>query len=121
MSNMEALLLDKGDKMNTKTLMETVKKIENQYSAEGITKENLCSLVMTIFSEVNKYKKLTQDERKEIIIAITNSVIRKIDEGETDSDLEVLLISLVPNLVDSVFITINSVGALKKLLCCSKN
>ena len=39
---------------------------------------------------------------------------------EQDSDMEILLLSLVPNLVDSLMLTINASKKLKELLCCTK-
>jgi len=118
---MKGLLLEKSDKIDTKSIMAFYSNLEKKYKHEGgITKENLCSFVMSIFSEVNKYKKLTEDERKEIIIAIANKFIRTLEEGDVDSDIEILLMSLVPNLVDSVFFTIRSSKMLKKFLCCGK-
>ncbi|QIG59988.1 hypothetical protein [Dishui Lake phycodnavirus 4] len=105
--------------MNSEEFKEFYSRLQLKYKTEGITKENLCSLVISIFMEVNKYKKLSEDERKEIIISVVNEFIRTLDEGEVDSEVEVLLMSLVPNLVDSVFFTVKSSSMLKKILCCS--
>lgn len=117
---MNSLLLEHSKNIDTKQVMELYKELQEQYCKEGITKENLCSVVMRVLTEVNKYKKLSEDERKEIIISILNKLIRNIDEGANDSDIEVLLMSLVPNLVDSVFFAINSSNKLKQLFCCMK-
>lgn len=117
---MKELLLEKSDRLDGKSIMEFYNRLQAKYKSEGVTKENLCSLVMSIFMEVNKYKKLTEDERKTIIIAIANKFIRTLDEGEVDSEIEILLMSLVPNLVDSVFFTVRSSNLLKKYLCCGK-
>lgn len=117
---MKGLLLEKSTKMNVQSVLDVYNKLDAKLDAEGINKSNLCSYVMIIFGEVNKYKKLTEEERKEIIISMLNKLIRKVESGDEDSELEILLMSLVPNLVDSLFFTINASSKLKKLLCCVK-
>lgn len=117
---MKGLLLEKSEKMDVQSILAVYKKLETKLDAEGINKTNLCSYVMIIFTEVNRYKKLSEEERKEIIIAMLNKLIRKVEAGDEDSELEILLMSLVPNLVDSLFLTINASKKLKQLLCCIK-
>jgi len=107
--------------MDTKSIMKVFEDLKHRVETEGINKGNMCSYVMTLFTEVNKYKKLTEEERKEIILSILTKLIKNIDGNEEqDSDMEILLLSLVPNLVDSLMLTINASKKLKELLCCTK-
>jgi hypothetical protein len=118
---MKGLLLQHADKLDTKSIMKVFEDLKHRVETEGINKGNMCSYVMTLFTEVNKYKKLTEEERKDVILAILTKLIKNIDgDEEKDSDIEVLLLSLVPNLVDSLMLTINASKKLKELLCCTK-
>jgi len=114
-------LLQHADKIDTKSIMKLFEDLKHRVETEGINKGNMCSYVMTLFTEVNKYKKLTEEERKEIILSILTKLIKNIDGNEEqDSDMEILLLSLVPNLVDSLMLTLNASKKLKELLCCGK-
>jgi len=118
---MKGLLLQHADKLDTKRIMVVYEGLKDKIETEGINKGNMCTYVMMLFTEVNKYKKLTEDERKEIILSILTKLIKNIDGNEEqDSDMEILLLSLVPNLVDSLMLTINASKKLKELLCCTK-
>lgn len=118
---MKGLLLQHADKIDTKRIMMVYEGLKDKIETEGINKGNMCSYVMILFSEVNKFKKLTEEERKDIILAILTKLIKNIDGDESkDSDMEVLLLSLVPNLVDSLMLTLNATKKLKEILCCGK-
>lgn len=118
---MKGLLLQHADKIDTKRIMMVYEGLKDKVETEGINKGNMCSYVMTLFSEVNKFKKLTEEERKDIILSILTKLIKNIDGDESkDSDMEVLLLSLVPNLVDSLMLTLNATKKLKEILCCGK-
>ena len=118
---MKGLLLQHADKIDTKRIMMVYEGLKDKIETEGINKGNMCSYVMILFSEVNKFKKLTEEERKDIILSILTKLIKNIDGDESkDSDMEVLLLSLVPNLVDSLMLTLNATKKLKEILCCGK-
>jgi hypothetical protein len=118
---MKGLLLQHADKIDTKRIMMVYEGLKDKVETEGINKGNMCSYVMILFSEVNKFKKLTEEERKDIILSILTKLIKNIDGDESkDSDMEVLLLSLVPNLVDSLMLTLNATKKLKEILCCGK-
>lgn len=118
---MKGLLLQHADKIDTKRIMMVYEGLKDKVETEGINKGNMCSYVMILFSEVNKFKKLTEEERKDIILSILTKLIKNIDGDESkDSDMEVLLLSLVPNLVDSLMLTLNASKKLKEILCCGK-
>ena len=118
---MKGLLLQHADKIDTKRIMMVYEGLKDKVETEGNNKGNMCSYVMILFSEVNKFKKLTEEERKDIILAILTKLIKNIDGDESkDSDMEVLLLSLVPNLVDSLMLTLNASKKLKEILCCGK-
>lgn len=118
---MKGLLLQHADKIDTKRIMMVYEGLKDKIETEGINKGNMCSYVMILFSEVNKFKKLTEEERKDIILSILTKLIKNIDGDESkDSDMEVLLLSLVPNLVDSLMLTLNASKKLKEILCCGK-
>jgi len=84
-----------------KCVIERVKSLAARYSKTGINKENICGIVSTLMMEVNKIKVLKGPEKKELVIDLIYSLIEQIDEGDEDSELEVVLKKMVPPMIDS--------------------
>ena len=82
-------------------LTERTKLLINKYKKTGINKENLCGLVSTLMMEVQKVKKLSGPDKKDLVINLIYSVIEEIDEGPEDSEVETILKSMVPAMIDS--------------------
>ena len=82
-------------------LTERTKLLINKYKKTGINKENLCGLVSTLMMEVQKVKKLSVPDKKDLVINLIYSVIEEIDEGPEDTEIETILKSMVPAMIDS--------------------
>lgn len=82
-------------------LAERTKLLVNKYKKSGITKETLPGLVSTLMIEVQKLKKLSGPDKKDLVINLIYSVIEEIDEGPEDSEFETILKSMVPPMIDS--------------------
>jgi hypothetical protein len=82
-------------------LAERTKLLVNKYKKSGITKETLPGLVSTLMIEVQKLKKLSGPDKKDLVISLIYSVIEEIDEGPEDSEFETILKSMVPPMIDS--------------------
>ena len=82
-------------------LTERTKLLINKDKMTGINKENLCGLVSTLMMEVQKVKKLSGPDKKDLVISLIYSVIEEIDEGPEDSEVETILKSMVPAMIDS--------------------
>jgi hypothetical protein len=82
-------------------LTERTKLLINKYKKTGINKENLCGLVSTLMMEVQKVKKLSGPDKKDLVINLIYSVIEEIDEGPEDTEIETILKSMVPAMIDS--------------------
>ena len=82
-------------------VIQRVKTLANRYKRTGINKENICGIVSTLMMEVNNIKTLKGPEKKELVIDLIYSIIEQIDEGEEDSELEVVLKKMVPPMIDS--------------------
>ena len=111
--------------MDTKTILESygtkskesaaiIQRIEglvNEYGKTGVNKENLCGIVSTLMMEVQSIKKITGPEKKDLVIDLIYSVIEQIDAGEQDSELETVLKTMVPPMIDSfaVMLKVNKV------------
>ena len=84
-----------------KAVINRVKALANRYKKTGINKENICGVVSSLMMEVNKIKTLKGPEKKELVIDLIYSIIEQIDEGEEDSELEIVLKKMVPPMIDS--------------------
>ena len=82
-------------------VIQRVKTLANRYKRTGINKENICGIVSTLMMEVNKIKTLSGLDKKELVIDLIYSIIEEIDEGEEDSEIEIVLKKMVPPMIDS--------------------
>ena len=82
-------------------VIQRVKTLTSRYKRTGINKENISGVVCTLMMEVNKIKSLSGLDKKELVIDLIYSIIEEIDEGEEDSEFEVILKRMVPPMIDS--------------------
>lgn len=99
---MEAILQAYSVKSKENELIvERVTRLIHKYKKTGINKDNICGLVSVLMMDVNKLKKLTGPEKKDLVIDLIYSVIEQIDAGDEDSELEIVLKTMVPPMIDS--------------------
>jgi UDP-N-acetyl-D-mannosaminuronic acid transferase (WecB/TagA/CpsF family) len=109
---MDSIVLTYKNKCpETDTLVRRANLLVVKYKKAGINKENICGLVSTLMIEVQKLKKITGREKKELVMDIIFVVIEQIDDGAEDSEFETLLKSMVPIMIDSfsVMLKVNKV------------
>ena len=82
-------------------VIQRVKTLTSRYKRTGINKENISGVVCTLMMEVNKIKTLSGLDKKELVIDLIYSIIEEIDDGEEDSEFEVILKRMVPPMIDS--------------------
>ena len=67
----------------------------------GITKEDLPPDNQSSHDGNHvKFKKLSGVQKKKLVVGILNHFIEQIDEGEKDSEFEVILKTMVPPIID---------------------
>ena len=113
---MDSILQKYAGQITPKTIIKTVEELRVEYIDDGITKEDIPPIVARLVFEVAKFKKLTGQKKKKLVIAILNHLIEQIDAGEEDSDFEIILKSLVPPIIDSFASMIKAKKAMVK--CC---
>jgi hypothetical protein len=103
MSSAPETILDGYDNKSpqAKKVAERVKILTARYKKTGVNKENICGIVSNLMMEVNSIKTLKGPEKKELVLDLIYSLIEEIDEGEEDSELEVVLKKMVPPMIDS--------------------
>jgi hypothetical protein len=113
---MDSILQKYAGQITPKTIIKTVEELRVEYIDDGITKEDIPPIVARLVFEVAKFKKLTGQKKKKLVIAVLNTLIEQIDAGEQDSDFEIILKSLVPPIIDSFASMIKAKKAMVK--CC---
>jgi len=113
---MDSILQKYAGQITAKTIIKTVEELRVEYIDDGITKEDIPPIVARLVFEVAKFKKLTGQKKKKLVIAVLNNLIEQIDAGEEDSDFEIILKSLVPPIIDSFASMIKAKKAMVK--CC---
>ena len=115
---MDAILKKFTGKIDAKSVIRTVEDIKVQYIDDGLTKEDLPPILAKLMMEASKFDKLAGDEKKKLVVAILNHLIEQIDDGEKDSEFEVVLKSMVPAMVDGFAKLLKLKNGL--LSCCMK-
>ena len=82
-------------------IVNRIERLVSKYGKTGINKENLCGLVSTLMMDVQKIKGLTGPEKKDLVVDLIYAVIEQIDAGDEDSELETVLKTMVPPMIDS--------------------
>jgi hypothetical protein len=115
---MDSILQKYAGQITAKTIIKTVEELRVEYIDDGITKEDIPPIVARLVFEVAKFKKLTGQKKKKLVIAILNHLIEQIDVGEQDSDFEIILKSLVPSIIESFVSMIKAKKAVIKCIPC---
>lgn len=98
-------------------IVNKITRLVNKYKKTGINKENICGLVSTLMMDVQSMKGLVGPEKKDLVIDLIYSVIEQIDAGDEDSELETVLKTMVPPMIDSfsVMLKVNKACACIKI------
>lgn len=98
---MDTILQKFAGKIDAHSIVKTVEEIRLEYVDDGLTKEDIPPILARLMMESVKFKKLPGPQKKKLVIAVLNHLIEQIDDGERDSEFEIVLKSIVPPMVDS--------------------
>ena len=115
---MDVILQKFAGKIDAQSLVKTVEDLKIEYIDDGITKEDIPPILSRLMLETIKFKKLPGPQKKKLVIGILNYLIEQIDEGEKDSEFEVVLKSIVPPMVDSFAAMLKAKKQMAKCLPC---
>jgi hypothetical protein len=115
---MDIILQKFAGKIDTQSLVKTVEDIKLEYIDDGFTKEDIPPILGRLMMESVKFKKLPGPQKKKLVIGVLNHLIEQIDEGEKDSEFEVVLKAIVPPMVDSFATMLKAKKNLAKCLPC---
>jgi hypothetical protein len=99
---MDALLERFSGRIDAKMLIDTVDEIKRDYLADGLTKEDIPGILGKLIPVSSKFKKLSGQDKKKLVIGVLNHLIEQIDAGEEDSELETTLKTMVPPMIDAL-------------------
>ena len=105
---MEVILQKFSGKIDAKSLVKTVEDIR--------VEEDIPPILGRLMMETTKFKKLPGPQKKKLVIGVLNHLIEQIDDGEKDSEFEVVLKALVPPMVDSFATMLKAKQGLQKCL-----
>lgn len=115
---MEAILQKFAGKIDAQSLVRTVEDLKIEYIDDGLTKEDIPPILSRLMMETVKFKKLPGPQKKKLVIGVLNHLIEQIDEGEKDSEFEVVLKSIVPPMVDSFAAMLKAKKEIAKCFSC---
>lgn len=115
---MDVILQKFAGKIDAQSLVKTVEDLKIEYIDDGLTKEDIPPILSRLMLETIKFKKLPGPQKKKLVIGILNYIIEQIDEGEKDSEFEVVLKSIVPPMVDSFAAMLKAKKQMAKCLPC---
>jgi hypothetical protein len=115
-NKMDLILQKFAGKIDAKSLVKTVEELKVQYIDDGLSKEDIPPILGRLMMESQKFKKLPGPLKKKLVIGVLNHFIEQIDDGEKDSEFEIVLKTLVPPMVDSFAAMLKSQQNLKKCL-----
>jgi hypothetical protein len=98
---MEHILQKFTGKIDAQSLIRTVEELKAEYLDDGFTKEDIPPILGRLMMETAKFKRLPGPQKKKLVIGVLNHLIEQIDDGEKDSEFEIVLKSIVPPMVDS--------------------
>lgn len=75
-----------------------------EYREKGINSTTIFTLVPTLMKDVKNLKNMRGLEKKQLVIDLVNSLIESIDEGDVDTEREIMLKQTVPSLIDGASI-----------------
>ena len=97
---MDLILQKFSGKIDAQSLVRTVDELKTEYIDDGLTKEDIPPILGRLMMETQKFKKLPGPQKKKLVINVLFHLIEQIDEGEKDSEFEIILKTLVPPMVD---------------------
>jgi len=115
---MDAILQKFAGKIDAQSLVKTVEELRVEYIDDGLTKEDVPPILGRLMMESVKFKKLPGPHKKKLVIAVLNHLIEEIDEGEKDSEFEIMLKSLVPPMVDGFAAMLKANKAIASCFSC---
>lgn len=115
---MEHLLQKFAGKIDTQSLIRTVEELKSEYIDDGLTKEDIPPILSRLMMETVKFKKLPGPQKKKLVIGVLNHLIEQIDDGEKDTEFEIVLKSIVPPMVDSFATMLKAKQQMAKCLPC---
>jgi hypothetical protein len=115
---MDVILQKFAGKIDAQSLMKTVEDLKIEYIDDGLTKEDIPPILSRLMMESVKFRKLPGPQKKKLVIGVLNHLIEQIDEGEKDSEFEVVLKSIVPPMVDSFAAMLKAKNQLAKCFSC---
>ena len=115
---MDTILQKFTGKIDAQSLIRTVEELKTEYLDDGFTKEDIPPILGRLMLETNKFKKLPGPQKKKLVIGVLNHLIEQIDEGEKDSEFEIVLKALVPPMVDSFATMLKAKKQMAKCLPC---
>lgn len=98
---MDLILQKFTGKIDAQSLLKTVEELKIEYIDDGLTKEDIPPILGRLMIETQKFKKLPGPQKKKLVIGVLFHLIEQIDEGEKDSEFEIVLKALVPPMIDS--------------------
>ena len=115
---MDVILQKFAGKIDAQSLVKTVEELKSEYIDDGLTKEDIPPILGRLMMETQKFKKLPGPQKKKLVIGVLNHLIEQIDEGEKDSEFEIILKALVPPMVDGFANMLKANKAVAKCLPC---
>jgi hypothetical protein len=115
---MEHILQKFTGKIDAQSLIRTIEDIKTEYLDDGFTKEDIPPILGRLMMETTKFKQLPGPQKKKLVISVLNHLIEQIDDGEKDSEFEIVLKSLVPPMVDSFATMLKAKKQMAKCLPC---
>jgi len=113
------LFLEKfAGKIDSQSLIKTIDELQTEYIDDGITKEDLPPIISRLMIETAKFKKLAGPQKKKLVIGILNHFIEQIEKGEKDTEIEIMLKTMVPSIIDGFASMLKLKSALPKCLQC---
>lgn len=97
---MDLILQKFSGKIDAQSLVKTVEELKTEYIDDGLTKEDIPPILGRLMMETQKFKRLPGPQKKKLVINVLFHLIEQIDEGEKDSEFEIVLKTLVPPMVD---------------------
>ena len=97
---MDIFLEKFSGKINTQSLLRTIEELKTEFVDDGITKEDLPPIITRLMMETMKFKGLPGPQKKKLVIGVLNHFIEQIDKGDKDSEIESILKSMVPPIID---------------------
>jgi hypothetical protein len=115
---MEHILQKFTGKIDAQSLVRTVEELKAEYLDDGFTKEDIPPILGRLMMETAKFKRLPGPQKKKLVIGVLNHLIEQIDDGEKDSEFEIVLKSIVPPMVDSFATMLKAKQQVAKCLPC---